>query len=60
MQSLQIGHSARIESSFLEMNFNVHLIQSAMSFRRLQETHYVVGDPIPADLGRSRRNNEAN
>jgi hypothetical protein len=38
----------------------MEMSQGYMSFRRLEETHYVVGDPIPAALGRNRVANEAN
>ena len=40
--------------TFMEMS------QGYMNFRRLEETHYVVGEPIPDNLGRSRRDNEGN
>ena len=38
----------------------MEMSQGYMSFRRLEETHYVVGDPIPDDLGRDTAANEAN
>ena len=38
----------------------MEMSQGYMSFRRLEETHYVVGGPIPDDLGRNREANEAN
>ena len=38
----------------------MEMSQGYMNFRRFEETHYVVGDPIPDHLGRNRRDNEGN
>jgi hypothetical protein len=39
---------------------HAEMSQGYMNFRRLREVHYVVGDPIPPEIGTSQENNEAN
>jgi len=39
---------------------HAEMSQGYMNFRRLREVHYVVGEPIPEDIGADRPLNEAN
>ena len=39
---------------------HAEMSQGYMNFRRLREVHYVVGEPIPEDIGADQPLNEAN
>jgi mono/diheme cytochrome c family protein len=39
---------------------SAEMSQGYMNFQRLREVHYVVGDPIPAEIGADQEDNESN